>query len=98
MVTGQNALAQLCCGLFGLAFGLGQCLLCFVLGYFVGVVVAVEVGESFQVDGRPGMFALEELVHFALGGRSSVDGGCVGIFCGADLETGCAESFLCLVV
>lgn len=75
-------------------FGLAQSLLCFVLGYFVGVVVAVEVGESFQVSGGPGMFALEKLIDFALGGRSVVDGSCVGIFRCADLEAGGAESLL----
>lgn len=96
MIPGQNALAQLCGSLFGLVFGLAQSLLCFVLGYFVGVIVAVEMGESFEVSGGPGMFALKKLVHFALRGRSVVDGSCVGIFRCTDLEAGVAESLLCL--
>ena len=95
VVAGQDALAQLSGGLFGLALGCRQGLLGFVLGDFVGVVVAVEVREALEVGGRPGVFPLEELVDFALRGRAAVDGGCVGVFGGADVGAGGSKSVLC---
>jgi hypothetical protein len=59
------------------------------------VIVAVKVGESLEICGRPGVFPLEELVDFALRGRASVYRCCVGIFRFSDPLTGCSESFLC---
>lgn len=67
------------------------------LGNLVGVVVAVEVGEAFEVGGGPGMFALEEFVDFALGGGAAVDGGCVVVFCFADMATSSSEAFLLII-
>ena len=87
VVPGENALAQLRGGLFRLALGHGQDLLCFILGDLVGMIVAVEVGESLEVCGGPGVFSLEEFVDFALGGGAAVYGGCVVIFCFADVTT-----------
>ena len=63
-------------------------------GDLVGVVVAVEVGEAFEVGGGPGVFALEEFVDFALGGGAAVDGGCVVVFCFADVTTSGSKAFL----
>jgi hypothetical protein len=59
------------------------------------VIVAVKVGESLEICGRPGVFPLEELVDFALRGRAAVYRCCVGIFGFSNPLTGCAESFLC---
>ena len=87
MVPGENALAQLRRGLFRLTLCHGQDLLCFILGDLVGVIVAVEVGESLQVCGGPGVFSLKKFVDFALRGGAAVYGGCVVIFCFADVTT-----------
>lgn len=40
----------------------------FRLGNFIGMVVSVEKGESFQVCWGPGVFTLEKLIDFALRG------------------------------
>jgi hypothetical protein len=52
------------------------------------VVGAVEGGEALEVRGRPGVFALEELIDFALGSGALGDGGGVGGFGGTEGKAG----------
>lgn len=78
------------------ALGDGELLLCGDLGLLVGVVGAVEGCEAFEVGGGPGVFALEELVDFALGGGAAGDGGLVVFFGGADCCAGGFDSGLWL--
>ena len=55
-------------------------------GLLVGVVGAVEGGEALEVGGGPGVFALQEGVHFALGGGALAY--CVGVGFAGFLEGG----------
>lgn len=67
------------------------------LGDLVRVIIAVEEGESLQVCRGPGVLALEELVYFALGGRSAINRCGVVFFRLLDIRSGSAESVLCMI-
>lgn len=60
------------------------------------MVGAVEGGKSFEVRGCPGVFALEELVNFALGGGAAVYGSRISFFGLADERAGFTDTVLCL--
>ena len=64
------------------------------LGDLVGVVGAVECGEALEVGGRPAVFALQELVDFALRGGPQGDGGGVVGFGFLDGGAGGADEVL----
>ena len=98
MVAREDVLAQQRSGLFRIALRFCQSILGFRFRDLVGVVGAVEGGEAFEVSGCPGMFALKELIDFALGGGTAVYGGGVGFFGLADARTGFADTVLCLGV
>lgn len=60
----------------------------------VRMIAAVELSEAFQVGGRPGVFALQEGIDFALGGGALVDGLAVGGARGRESVTGVLEAAL----
>lgn len=52
------------------------------------MIAAIEAGEALEVCGVPGMFSVEEVVDFALGGASGGHGGGVGVALGFDCKFG----------
>ena len=81
MVPGQDARAQFRGRFLGAAFGRQQGFLGGGFALLVGVVGAVEFGEALEVVGGPGVFALQQLVDFALGAGTLAYGEGVVGFC-----------------
>lgn len=96
MVAGEDAPAELGGSFLSVTLRSGEGLLRLCLRNLVGVVVAVEGSEAFQVDGRPGVLALQKLVYLPLGGRAAVYSGGVGFLGPADLSAGFLDLCLCM--
>jgi hypothetical protein len=88
VVAGEDALAEVRGRFLGLALRRRKRLLRLVLGDLIRVVVAVQVREALQVRGRPGVFALQQFVDFALRRRPPVYGRCVVLLGFADVCAG----------
>ena len=74
MIPGQDARAQFRGRFLGAPFRRQQGLLGGGFALLVGVVGAVELGETLEVVGGPGVLALQQLVDFALGAGALADG------------------------
>ena len=95
MVAGQDGFGQRVARFFGGFLVRAELVVRALFGLFVGVVASVEAGEAFEVGGAPVVFALEEVVDFALGVGAGGDGGGVGGTGGFDgLSGGGDELFL----
>ena len=84
MIALQDAAAEPIGRFFRGAFGGREVGLRGRFGHFVGVIGAVQGREAFEVGGRPGVLALEQLVDLALGSAALGDGLGVVVFGGLE--------------